>query len=96
MKGSTDFTSDEACTLLCDFINMAPKLAKFDIRHQIGERKVKVELQLGTKETDGDSGLINVVNESTKEVIVQVTTSRTTNVKFENDEKKDPFGNRDL
>ena len=93
---SSDFTSNEACTLLCTLIDMAPNLAKFDIRHQIGERKVKVELQLGTKETNGESGLIKVVNEQTKEAIVQVTTSRKTNVQFVNDEKYDPYGRRGL
>ena len=47
---SCDFSSDKTCATFADFIDKAHQLTKCDIREQVGEREIKVELMVAMAE----------------------------------------------
>ena len=80
---TADFSSERACTLLAQLVDRAPQLERISIDMQQGKRKVEVELKLDQTESGGEPGLIKVITKGKRDdVIVEVSTSRTTKVKF--------------
>ena len=77
LRGSSDFSTDETCALLAQFIDSAEQLGRCYIRKQVGERKIDLELQVASSE---EAGVIKITNQDTKEVIMSMPTQRTEEV----------------
>lgn len=85
MVQTADFTSDESCRLLAQLLDSAPKLNECEIQYYSGARKIKIEYKADETEKDGDSGLIKILDKTTEEVIVEMTTSKATQININQD-----------
>ena len=50
LTGSCDFSADETCALFAQLIDTATKLENCHIAGQVGERKIKAEMQVASEE----------------------------------------------
>ena len=57
-------------------------LSNLDFDEQVGMRKIKVELEIDETKEGGNKGSIKVIDQLTKQAIVQLPTKRTTRVIF--------------
>ena len=77
LSGSCDFSADETCAIFAQIIDTATELDYCDIRDQVGERKILLELQVASSE---EAGAIKITNQDTKEEIMSMPTQRTKEV----------------
>ena len=77
---SCDFSDDETCAILADFIDKAAQLHRFELHGQVSERKIKVELEVATEGEEGKPGSIKITDSETEQLVLQVDTQRTKEV----------------
>lgn len=86
MEYSCNFSDDETCYLLASFIDKAPKLKScyYHVPPPFEQmRQIKAELKVAGTGLDGAPGYIKiktVAEDSTKQVVLQIGTERTTEV----------------
>ena len=76
---SFDFSYDETCALYAEFIDSSPNIKKINFGEGTGNRKISVEFKAAKPDQEG---LISIRDKDTSQIIVQIPTNRTTDVKF--------------